>query len=701
MKLLGILALLIKAQQSTLKSTTSKTNATSTVKPKTTSSKVQTTTKINPTNTPKTNATTTSKITPKMNVTTTTSKKTTTTKKTSATTTLKPRVTTTVKRNVTTTTPSPANIPKFFVVGSVDYGYGDVVLNRDYYSIDNSLSVKTTFDYPDWFECKWTTLPQDNTTNFKLCRHADAKTANGKIEPLRGDTASKRSCFITIVAPSDHQIEMSCSSLNFSGYLSIDNKKIEDSIKYYSINNEMTLASSFGYQDWFNCSYKAIPKEITAESKFCRHAEATTANGTISPVVGDNRDSNYCTFVIKAADPYQQIRIVCSVILLTTPGVCRDNLIGSNQTTNGTIEPLPKMNKGELRACRATIRVPYDYQIQLSCSAINMSSDMSYLRIDGILDLDPNPLELNKVYFSDLSNEVTIVSSYEQSDWFYCKWKIALRETKSPNSQFCRDAISTAANGTVTSIAENTSRQCPFVIKAPPGWILQVICSNLSPDGSFQLMLKITGIIDYSRYEDFVFENLCSDGVATSSSGTIQPSTTDDAGPTRSCPFTIQTTSSDQQIQMSCSVVNLTSSVLNIYGVVDENVELVQNRIYTSSSYSNKIIFVSEIEYDDWIDCKWNITTVKNTTDYKCDIIVQAVNSQICRDSEARTANGTIQPLTGDPVGPLRKCYFRIKASLNEQIRISCSTIKLTSPESFLWIDGIIGTAYDNSRSDK
>lgn len=74
-------------------------------------------------------------------------------------------------------------------------------------------------------------------------------------------------------------------------------------------------------------------------------------------------------------------------------------------------------------------------------------------------------------------------------------------------SAVCRDAISTAANGTVTSIAENTSRQCPFVIKAPPGWILQVSCSNLSPVESFQLMLKITGIIDYSRYEDFVFEN--------------------------------------------------------------------------------------------------------------------------------------------------------------------------------------------------
>jgi hypothetical protein len=65
----------------------------------------------------------------------------------------------------------------------------------------------------------------------------------------------------------------------------------------------------------------------------CRHAEATAANGTISPLVGENRDIKNCVFHIKAA-PYQQIRIVCSVILLTTPGsylsvssLIKDNLL--------------------------------------------------------------------------------------------------------------------------------------------------------------------------------------------------------------------------------------------------------------------------------------------------------------------------------------------------------------------------------------
>ncbi|XP_046640904.1 uncharacterized protein LOC124326233 [Daphnia pulicaria] len=173
---------------------------------------------------------------------------------------------------------------------------------------------------------------------------------------------------------------------------------------------------------------------------------------------------------------------------------------------------------------------------------------------------------------------------------------------------------------------------------------------------------------------------LCRDEVATSSSGTIQP-LVGDTGPKRDCYFSIQTTSSDQQIQMSCSVVNLTSSVLNIYGAVDYPLKLVLNRIYTSSSYSNRISLASEIEYDDWIDCKWNITTVENTTDYK-----------FCRDIVARTANGTIQPLTGDP-GPLRECSFSIYAPPDQQIQISCSTLNLTSPGSYLRMYGIIDIA--------
>jgi hypothetical protein len=39
--------------------------------------------------------------------------------------------------------------------------------------------------------------------------------ANGLIQPLGGYSGLDRICSITIVAPSDHQIEISCSSVSF------------------------------------------------------------------------------------------------------------------------------------------------------------------------------------------------------------------------------------------------------------------------------------------------------------------------------------------------------------------------------------------------------------------------------------------------------------------------------------------------------
>jgi hypothetical protein len=54
-------------------------------------------------------------------------------------------------------------------------------------------------------------------------------------------------------------------------------------------------------------------------------------------------------------------------------------------------------------------------------------------------------------------------------------------------------------------------------------------------------------------------------------------------------------------------------------GTSDEkgSFKLVLNRIYTS--YSN-ISINAKIASGDWIDCKWNITPVKNTSDFKRDV---------------------------------------------------------------------------------
>ncbi|EFX82426.1 hypothetical protein DAPPUDRAFT_316720 [Daphnia pulex] len=697
--------------------------------------------------------------------------------------------TTVIKRNVTTTTtPSPTNIPKFFVCRDTnssaatgillpyrnitsdeaidcaffivappgqqiqitcstiningyhsyfriaEYGeFGseqDILVNDDYFSINNSLSVTASFDYPDWFECKWTTLPKDNTTNFKLCRHFEAKTANGTIQPFGGYTTPDRICSISIVAPSDYQIEFSCSSLNFSGYLMIkgvldgysDNGMNGDinvqvlGRKYYSINNEMKVESSFGYQARFNCSYKAIPKEITTESKFCRHAKATAANGTISPMAGDTRDIQNCAFKINAASN-QQIRITCSVILLTSP----DSYL----------------------------------------SMLGVIDRILYLNEDTIV---------NRVYTAKTGNEIEIKSVLGSQDWIECKWtttpkrnttdfKLCLdevttsstgtiqpleRDTEQRSCDFsirtassgqqiqmscstvklnniCRDSVARTANGTIQPLTGDPGplRECRFTIYAPPNQQIRISCSTLnftSPDS----YLWISGIIGtayppdailnrvyYSNPYDSYYINrielpsginqgdridckwttipveitpnskLCRHRYATMPNGTITPLGMTLGEPNRECEFNIKA-NLDQQIQFSCSTLRLSSgSYLNLDGVIGQSETdsaVTLNRIYYSTR-SNDLRLSSKIGSSDTFNCTWATIPLEITSQFK-----------LCRHAEATAANGTITPITGDK----RSCLFLIKAYSYQKIQISCSVLKLTSTGSYLRIEGLV-----------
>jgi hypothetical protein len=84
--------------------------------------------------------------------------------------------------------------------------------------------------------------------------------------------------------------------------------------------------------------------------------------------------------------------------------VCRDNLIGGAGTANGTLEPLANMNMGEQRSCSATISAPDGYQIQFSCSVVNMSSD-SYLSVRGFKICLIKNFENNKLFSKFRSTE--------------------------------------------------------------------------------------------------------------------------------------------------------------------------------------------------------------------------------------------------------------------------------------------------------
>ena len=56
----------------------------------------------------------------------------------------------------------------------------------------------------------------------------------------------------------------------------------------------------------------------------------------------------------------------------------------------------------------------------------------------------------------------------------------------------------------------------------------------------------------------------------------------------------------------------------------------------------------------------------------------------VCRHTESRTADGTIQPLNSDITGPPRECAFSIIAPVDQFLRISCSFANFTSPRNFV-----------------
>ncbi|XP_046448174.1 cell wall protein DAN4-like [Daphnia pulex] len=175
---------------------------------------------------------------------------------------------------------------------------------------------------------------------------------------------------------------------------------------------------------------------------------------------------------------------------------------------------------------------------------------------------------------------------------------------------------------------------------------------------------------------------VCRDTTSTATSGSIQPLdglTPVATGPPKICTFTI-TAPTDQHVQMSCSLANLTvitnvsndtyfyilSSSLILEGILDiyhDNV-IVPNRVYTS--YNNTMTVTYRVlNAADTFDCKW--TTIQaSTTDFKW-----------CRESETSAANGSIQTLRESLNETIRDmdvrlCPFFINLPPNGQVQMSC-----------------------------
>ncbi|KZS19456.1 Uncharacterized protein APZ42_014103, partial [Daphnia magna] len=122
-----------------------------------------------------------------------------------------------------------------------------------------------------------------------------------------------------------------------------------------------------------------------------------------------------------------------------------------------------------------------------------------------------------------------------------------------------------------------------------------------------------------------------------------------------------------QRIQISCSVINLTSSGSYLeFREKDGDIakQPVINRVYTSKS--NTMAVYSQIVKDaDWFNCKW-----KTTDSYPIH--------KLCRDIEAKTINGAIQSMDLAEESH-RFCTFSIVVPLDQHVQISCSVVSLAS----------------------
>ncbi|XP_046633475.1 uncharacterized protein LOC124312933 isoform X3 [Daphnia pulicaria] len=444
------------------------------------------------------------------------------------------------------------------------------VPNRTYYSLENTLSLYSEFVGSDGFDCKWNTVPKENTTKFYLCRHGQTSSANGTIQPIAGNSSldTPRHCSFSIVAAPGYQIEFYCSAINLTSSGSLFQISgatavilVANQTYFSTADNVVFLTSKLGSADWINCNWTTARRENKTQFKLCLDGLATAAAGTITPTGDDIRPWGRCTFVIEA---------------------------------------------------------PPDQQIEFTCTAINLTSFTSQLQIDGQTDQTQTTVPiLNRTYYSDSRNKLRISSTVSNADWFSCQWSFT-RKVNSSKLQFCRDSETGSANGTITSLKiddpfyhSGLNRICYLLIKAPLDQQIQVSCSAL----------------DLNSSNSFV----------------------------------------------AISGSNEVSSIISLFYPTFLPVAL--NRVYYSDQ-NNLVYLASQFNTTDWMICSWSTVPKQITTNYK-----------ICRDVETTSASGTIQPLIGNR-GQRGACFFSIKAVPNQQTEISCSILQLRSPVNLILFTG-------------
>ncbi|XP_046651229.1 uncharacterized protein LOC124342305 isoform X2 [Daphnia pulicaria] len=363
--------------------------------------------------------------------------------------------------------------------------------------------------------------------------------------------------------------------------------------------------------------------------------------------------------------------------------------------------------------------------MQMSCSVINLKSVGSSLVLNGFSEYYLQPPIFNRIYTS-ASNYLSVAAKVGKEDWFQCQWTSWNRPTSATDFKFCQQGTTKEVNGTICPLDNLINGQIPkkcsfhiFSLNYDYGNYTdqraQFSCShvNLTSAGSY---LKVTNslemgyvdvpvvnriyVSDIAMYQQYMislyslftigdqFEckwdpyvppttndfKSCRDSSATTANGTLQPFTDYDTKIPRWRDFTIQV-STDNSVQFSCSVVNLTTSGSSLQ-LRDWNGALITEPPITNQGYISKnfmMVVSARFFYPDWFNCQWKTVPVPLVKEPQQPIF------QMCNnDHETRSVNGTLQPFKAYATGlHTVGCRFYIYVPVDQRVQMTCSVVRM------------------------
>ncbi|EFX80761.1 hypothetical protein DAPPUDRAFT_303929 [Daphnia pulex] len=306
--------------------------------------------------------------------------------------------------------------------------------------------------------------------------------------------------------------------------------------------------------------------------------------------------------------------------------VCSDT---SSTSASGSVQPLAGLTPSTTapKTCNFNINAPVGQQVQLTCSAVSLST-----------------LKLSQAGFSPVFNDV--IDIFQPGDYIV------------PNRFEGAFVISSMTwLPSVNRLTASGSRA-------------DLLVRYYKTD---QLNCQWKSITPLSTTTSDA--NLCLRGPSTNSNGTIQQLSNLplSAGQTKWCLFSI-IVPADKKVQVSCSVVNLVSdySYLMFDGVTEvptpsTGLLPTLNRIYTS--IKNRIDVATSYITGDEFTCNWKTVTISATTPFT-----------LCLQGETTVA-GSIKSNTV-AAALSRACRFNIKAPSGKRVQINCPTVN--SPDNML-----------------